>query len=270
MSFQSQQRRDGREDLYSVLGVSREASSEEIKSAYRKLALRFHPDKQANPNEKEKCNEIFSNISNAYSVLSDERKRATYDRYGLTENIRSDQQHDHQHNPFSGIFSGFRGQPFMNEDPFELFRRVFADEMRPKNSSRRSNFDEEFFRDPFHNRSFGPTGHDFFQGFFNQHDDMMSNERQGGDGGFRGQTHFYSSTSYGGMGSGKSETVSTTTRIINGKRQTITERTITRPDGTVERHTERTGDDDFPLLHNNKSNGVAGYLDSRDNQAGSK
>jgi hypothetical protein len=80
----------------------------------------------------------------------------------------------------------------------------------------------------------------------------------------RGQTSFYSSTSYGGGSGGRmSESVSTTTKIINGKRQTITERTITHPDGTVERHTEKSGDDDFPLLSNNKSSyDVAGYLDS--------
>ena len=152
----------------------------------------------------------------------------------------------------------------MNEDPFEVFSRVFAEEMRSSTSSRRANNDDDFFRDPFVHRSFGP-GHDLFQGFFNQND-----MRQGGGGGCRDQTQFYSSsssTSYGGMRGGQSETVSTTTRVINGKRQTITERTITRPDGTIERHSDMSGDDDFPLLPNNGSNsGMARYFDSRDNQ----
>jgi curved DNA-binding protein CbpA len=227
----------GRDDPYSVLGISRDANSEQIKSAYRKLALRFHPDKaSAAANEKDNSKEMFCKISNAYSVLSDDRRRAAYDRYGHAENIRSEQQqYEQQYTPFSGIFSGFRGHSFMNEDPFEVFRRVFAEEMRSSTSSRRANNDDDFFRDPFVHRSFGP-GHDLFQGFFNQND-----MRQGGGGGCRDQTQFYSSsssTSYGGMRGGQSETVSTTTRVINGKRQTITERTITRPDGTIERHSD--------------------------------
>lgn len=66
-------------DYYEVLGVSKSASQEEIKKAYRKLALKYHPDQ--NPGNKE-AEEKFKEITEAYSVLSDEQKRAQYDRYG--------------------------------------------------------------------------------------------------------------------------------------------------------------------------------------------
>ena len=67
-------------DYYEVLGVGRSASDQEIKSAYRKLALQFHPDR--NPNNKEESEEKFKEITEAYGVLADGDKRAAYDRFG--------------------------------------------------------------------------------------------------------------------------------------------------------------------------------------------
>lgn len=65
-------------DYYEVLGVDQDASQREIKKAYRKLALKYHPDKSDDPDAEEK----FKEISEAYAVLSDEEKRQRYDRYG--------------------------------------------------------------------------------------------------------------------------------------------------------------------------------------------
>ncbi|MBM3229552.1 molecular chaperone DnaJ [Candidatus Parvarchaeota archaeon] len=65
-------------DYYEILGVSKNASADEIKQAYRKLALQFHPDRNKDTGAEEK----FKEISEAYAVLSDKQKRSTYDQYG--------------------------------------------------------------------------------------------------------------------------------------------------------------------------------------------
>ena len=65
-------------DYYEVLGVSKNSPPDEIKSQYRKLALKFHPDKNKSPD----ATEHFKEISEAYAVLSDQEKRKLYDTYG--------------------------------------------------------------------------------------------------------------------------------------------------------------------------------------------
>lgn len=67
-----------KEDLYDILGVSRDASDKEIKRAYRKLSKKYHPDLNDSPDAEEK----FKQITEAYEILSDEQKRAAYDQYG--------------------------------------------------------------------------------------------------------------------------------------------------------------------------------------------
>ncbi len=87
-------------DYYEVLGVSKNASDDEIKKAYRKLAVKYHPDK--NPGDKE-AEAKFKEISEAHEVLSDKQKRARYDQFG------------HAGVGGSGGFggaSGFSGNPF--------------------------------------------------------------------------------------------------------------------------------------------------------------
>jgi len=68
-----------KQDYYQILGVQKGASADELKKAYRKLAMQYHPDK--NPGDK-KAEEKFKEISHAYDVLSDDQKRAAYDRFG--------------------------------------------------------------------------------------------------------------------------------------------------------------------------------------------
>ncbi len=68
-----------KKDYYELLGVNRNASEDDFKKAYRKLALQYHPDR--NPGDKQ-AEEKFKEISEAYSVLSDAQKRAQYDQFG--------------------------------------------------------------------------------------------------------------------------------------------------------------------------------------------
>lgn len=97
----------GKQDYYEVLGVSRQAEEEEIKKAYRKLALKYHPDR--NPGKKE-AEEYFKEAAEAYEVLHDPQKRRMYDTYG------------HEGLQGSG-FSGFHGF----EDIFSSFGDIFQD-----------------------------------------------------------------------------------------------------------------------------------------------
>jgi molecular chaperone DnaJ len=95
-------------DYYEVLGVSKGAGADELKKAYRKLAVQHHPDK--NPGDKA-AEEKFKEVSEAYDVLSDADKRAAYDRYG--------------HAAFSGGMGG-PGGGGMAHDPFDIFQEVFG------------------------------------------------------------------------------------------------------------------------------------------------
>lgn len=96
-------------DYYEILGVDRDITGEDLKRAYRKLAVKFHPDK--NPGDAE-AEEKFKELGEAYEVLSDESKRAAYDRYG--------------HAAFqNGMGGGGGGGGGGFHDPFDLFREVF-------------------------------------------------------------------------------------------------------------------------------------------------
>jgi molecular chaperone DnaJ len=97
-------------DLYEVLGVDRQASSSDLKKAYRSLAQKFHPDK--NPGDKE-SEEKFKEVSNAYQILSDDDQRARYDRFGF-EGIRGAN---------GGGNAGFSNV----EDIFSAFGDLFGD-----------------------------------------------------------------------------------------------------------------------------------------------
>lgn len=91
-----------KKDYYEILGVGKNASIDEIKSNYRKMALKYHPDK--NPDNPEAEN-LFKEAAEAYEVLSNEDKRARYDRYGH-EGLRGGQDY-HSYSNINDIFSSF-------------------------------------------------------------------------------------------------------------------------------------------------------------------
>ncbi len=88
---------EAKRDYYEVLGVSKTASADEIKKAFRQLAKKYHPD--ANPDNKAAAEEKFKEVNEAYEVLSDQNKRAAYDRFG----------HNAGPNGYGNDFGGFSG-----------------------------------------------------------------------------------------------------------------------------------------------------------------
>ena len=98
-------------DYYEVLGVSKSASADEIKKAYRKLAIKYHPDR--NPDNAE-AEEKFKEAAEAYDVLHDEQKRKQYDQFGFNA-------------PGGGFGGGFGGgQGFSMDDIFSAFGDIFG------------------------------------------------------------------------------------------------------------------------------------------------
>jgi DnaJ-class molecular chaperone len=126
------------EDFYKILGVSKTATADEIKKAYRKLALQYHPDR----NKGKEAEEKFKEVNKAYEVLSDQQKRQTYDQFG---SAAFEQGGPTGQGPFGagGPFGGFNQQgPFSYtyttsgpgggfdfggfSDPFEIFEQFFG------------------------------------------------------------------------------------------------------------------------------------------------
>jgi len=111
-------------DPYEILGVSRNATQEEIKKAYRKLAHKYHPDK--NPGDKQ-AEEKFKQINNAYEILSDPEKRANYDRFGSSYDAANGFSYARNTGGFGGVdfnFNDFRATGF--EDLSDIFESFFG------------------------------------------------------------------------------------------------------------------------------------------------
>lgn len=286
------------ENPYTILGVDKNATQQQIKAAYRKLALKHHPDKQTTEEGKKESTLKFAKISNAYEVLGDETQRQNYDREQQFNRPRSKQprrrsaqedffHHTQFHDPFSVFEAVFRDE--FGADFFgDLHRRhTGSTRQQPQQQQQRGPFQDPFFsnsafgNDPF----FGGAGmgmgmgmgmHDPFMG-----GGMMGSPFGGGNSMFAAMNQqmnqmmnmqsamlnmqqqqpqsrrqhlqpqnsssfvtYTSSSSLGGGPRGQSVTNSTTTRIVNGRRQTVNERIVQKADGTVERHVDLSGDDD--------------------------
>ena len=194
-------------DYYEVLGITKNATDSEIKKSYRKLALKWHPDK--NPDNKEEAEEKFKNISEAYEVLSDKEKRKIYDRYGK-DGIKQ------------GSGSGGGGMPdfeFSFTSPDEIFRQFFGSDFADLGQN----------QSPFG----GIFGHDMFGGF------MSSPFSQSG--GFMDFSNFgsgmsnssFTSFSSSNMGRGSvTRSTTKTSKIVNGVKME-TQKTVENGKETV-------------------------------------
>ena len=123
-----------KKDFYEVLGVSKTASKDEIKSAYRKSALKFHPDRNKAPDAEEK----FKEINEAYEVLSNDEKKTAYDQYGHAafdpnSGPFGGRTYTQQNGPFNFTYTQ-GGNPFGGSDfdfggfsnPFDIFEQFFG------------------------------------------------------------------------------------------------------------------------------------------------
>ncbi|KXJ28234.1 dnaJ homolog subfamily B member 6 [Exaiptasia diaphana] len=216
-------------DYYDILDVPKSATEQDIKKAYRRLALKWHPDK--NPDNKDEAEAKFKEISEAYEVLSDEKRRNIYDKYGregLTGGGRAGGGNMdfnfgfHFHSP-EEIFRNFFGtsDPFANffDDDFSsgFGPSLFSRNRKDTNNRQQRTMDPfRGFSDPFSNMGFG-----FSSGFGR---DPFSS------GSFASFSNFS-----GGTGSRNIKSTSTSTKYVNGKK--ITKKTtIENGQETVEEY----------------------------------
>jgi len=190
-------------DYYTVLGINRDAAESDVKKAYRKMALKWHPDK--NPGNQAEAEKMFKQISEAYEVLSDKQKREIYDRYGKAglngNGSSSSSSHRSGSNPrFETFFANphFGTHPHFR-DPFDVFREFFGG------------------RDPFANffgtSDFGFAGVDPFDQHQRIHQLHHQHSMAGGPGSFSSVSVSFGGSSLPMM---NMRSVSTSTRIVNG------------------------------------------------------
>lgn len=194
-------------NYYEVLGVSENASKDEIRKAYKKLAIKWHPDK--NPENKEEAEEKFKAISEAYAVLSDPKKKAEWESF-RNGGFQGDFEFDHDFDPFSFFKGfGFKGFGFDDDDDFSF-----------------GGFSKKGGRDPFFDDD--PFGND--DDFFNFNDMMKG--------------HFSSSFNPSGASEGQ-KFVQKTITINNGKKVTKTKISTVGKNGEVkiEEYTDNADDE---------------------------
>ena len=114
-------------DYYKILGVPRNASEQDIKKAYRKLAMQYHPDR--NPGKEEWANEKFKEINEAYGVLGDPEKRGQYDRFGTVGDLGDIFRSRNTQSTFEDVMRDFGGAGL----GFDFLDGIFGDFLKGRN-----------------------------------------------------------------------------------------------------------------------------------------
>ncbi|CAI2164980.1 15944_t:CDS:2 [Funneliformis geosporum] len=208
---------ESKETYYEILGIETDASEDDIRKAYRKQALLWHPDK--NVQRKEESEAKFKKIAEAYEVLSDTNKKQIYDRYG-EEGLKNGGPNDDERNHYRPNY-----HQFQFHDPEEIFRSFFGGSFSEVFGS--SFFDTGFNQPPFGMPSFGagihrstalndpfpsPFGNSLFGNFGNMGLPMATSSFSSS----------FSSNSFSGGSQGGFVKKSTTTQFINGVMKTVT------------------------------------------------
>jgi curved DNA-binding protein CbpA len=250
------------QDFYQTLGIEKTSTESEIKKAYRKQAVKWHPDK--NPGNEEQASSMFKKIGEAYETLGDPSKRSQYDNGGIdyndiNNNMRRNSgtnrsQHQQNFSSFSDrrahdIFAAFFNDSGMGDlfnDPF--FSNGFGSSRQQNNGGQQ----QQRNRDPFASMMMDPFSG--FGGMGGGFGDM------GGD--FSSQSSFASCSSFSG-GAGRSGKSTSTSTFIgpDGKRITKRETTTYHPDGTSETtvetdegHGRISGGRDAPRIASSRNN----------------
>jgi DnaJ family protein B protein 6 len=233
-------RKSSSASYYDVLGVEKAATDQDIKKAYRRLALKWHPDK--NPDNKDEAKKKFQEISEAYDVLSDKKKREVYDVYG------KEGMHGGVHTgdeDFDFDPSGFDSFHFQFRTPEEIFKDFFGTDDPFASFFGVARRNGNTFESSFPGF---PHGNSFSSSFFSQ-DPFASS----------GIAHF-SSTSFGGPTiGGNFRSTSTSTKVVNGKR-IVTKKIVENGQETV--MIEEDG-----ILKSKSINGVPQALDGPTSKA---
>jgi len=196
-------------DYYKTLEVQRGSSTSDIRKAYRRLALKWHPDK--NPENQEEANRKFKEISEAYEVLSDEKKRRMYDQYGKDGLGSQHRPRSHSHAFDEDFDFGFNSYSF--RDPQDVFREFFGNDPFADLFAQMTGFQRP--QANHHHHQSQQLSNTFFDPFGFGFGDFM--DTSGGfGGGFTSMTSF--GGSMGGSAGGNVKRTSTSTRFVNGKK----------------------------------------------------